>query len=99
MKYLIALAFALSFATPGDTQQRNCAERSTVIEKLVDGYGENRQSIGLGANNSVVETFANLDSGTWTITVTMPNGITCLLASGQGFELLDEELTPSGIEM
>jgi hypothetical protein len=37
-----------------------------------------------------IETFANLDSGTWTITVTAPSGVTCLVASGQGFERLYE---------
>ena len=64
------------------------------IEKLQDSYGETRQSLGLpfGANNSLVEVFASDETGTWTITVTMPNGKTCLVASGQAFEALDEQL-------
>ncbi|MGB0658681.1 MAG: hypothetical protein ACPGNV_00790 [Mangrovicoccus sp.] len=49
--------------------------------------------MGLGANNSVVEIFASDKTGTWTITVTMPNGTTCLIASGQAFEdLVGEKL-------
>lgn len=75
---------------------RNCAERARVIERLAEGYGETRQSIGLGANNSVIEVFASLETGTWTITVTAPSGITCLVASGQAFENLAEELRPAG---
>ena len=77
-------------------QSRNCAPRETVIERLADAYGESRQSIGLGANNAVVEVFASNDTGTWTITVTSPTGITCLVASGQSFETLAEALPPKG---
>ena len=69
-----------------------CAMRSHVIERLAGTYGETRQSIGLGANNQVVEVFASLETGTWTITVTNPNGLTCLIASGQAYETLEEQI-------
>ena len=71
---------------------RNCAPRSAVVDRLADGYGESRQSMGLGANNQVVEVFASQETGSWTITVTAPNGLTCLVASGQAFEELAEVL-------
>ncbi|MBM7066550.1 hypothetical protein [Actibacterium sp. 188UL27-1] len=74
---------------------RNCADRQKVVERLNDGYGETRQSIGLGANNAVVEVFASSETGTWTITVTMPTGMTCLVASGRSYETLEEELSPA----
>lgn len=77
-------------------QQRQCADRDKVIERLASGYGESRQSIGLGANNAVVEVYASPDTGTWTITVTTPGGQTCLVASGQAFEATTDELTPTG---
>ena len=65
-----------------------CAEREVVVDRLTSGYGETVRSMGLGANNGMVEIFASTETGTWTITVTMPNGTTCLLASGQAFENL-----------
>jgi hypothetical protein len=71
---------------------RNCAPRDTVVERLASKYGENRQSMGLGANNAVVEVFASSATGSWTITVTSPTGLTCLVASGQHFEELAEAL-------
>jgi len=76
-------------------QNRNCADRALVLERLATAYGESRQSIGLGADNSVIEVFASTETGTWTITVTLPSGQTCLVASGQAFEVLSEELTPA----
>ena len=76
--------------------RRNCAPRDVVLERLADGYGETRQSIGLGANDAVVEVFASDETGTWTITVTTASGVTCLVASGQSFETLAEALPPKG---
>ena len=77
-------------------QANNCAPREVVVDRLATGYGETRQSMGLGAQGAVVEVFASDDTGTWTITVTMPNGMTCLVASGQSFEALAEALPPKG---
>jgi len=74
----------------------NCALRDVVVERLATKYGESRQSIGLGANNAVVEVFASDTSGTWTITVTTASGLTCLIASGLAFETLAEALPAKG---
>jgi hypothetical protein len=91
----LALSFGLvlaaaAAATPAFSQSANCAAHAIVMERLADGYGESRQSVALGAGNALVETWANLDTGSWTITVTQPGGPTCLVASGQAFELLAE---------
>jgi len=45
----------------------------------------------LGEQGMVIETFASADTGTWTITVTTPNGLTCLVASGQSCEALPQD--------
>lgn len=86
----ILAALAVCIAMPA-WAQNPCGLRPKVIKRLAEGYGESRQSMGLGANNSLVEVFAS-EGGSWTITVTAPNGITCLLASGQAFEPLNEPL-------
>ena len=82
----------LMLASPAWSQNRNCEPREAVAERLADRYGETRQSVGLGANGAMVETWASAESGSWTITVTMPTGITCLVASGQNFERINEDL-------
>lgn len=88
----------LMFALPAvaQTVARNCGPRAAVVAHLAEKYSETRQSIGLAANNMVMEVFASLDSGSWTITVTSPEGLTCLVASGQGFEPVTEELPARG---
>lgn len=73
----------------------NCATRAQVVDVLTAKYGETRRSIGLAANNTVMELFAS-PTGSWTVTVTLPEGMTCLMASGQGFETIAEELPAKG---
>ncbi len=89
---LSALGFTASLmaAAPALAQGRNCAPREVVVERLASKYGESRQAIGIGQQGMVMETFASAESGSWTITVTMPTGMTCLMASGQSFEALAE---------
>ena len=80
---------AIAPAAQGQTLAQDtthCAPRDRVVERLAGTYGETRRSIGLGANNAVMELFASDASGSWTITVTLPNGLTCLVASGQAYE-------------
>ena len=93
----VASALYLALTTDVAAQTaRNCAPREAVVKRLAEGYGETRQSIGLGANNAVVEVFASTETGSWTITVTQPGGLTCLVASGQSFETVAENLPVKG---
>lgn len=59
------------------------------MDNLSTKYGEPRQSVGLGADNALVEIFASNATGSWTITVTKAGGPTCLVASGRAFEKTD----------
>lgn len=99
MKMMFAMSFgfaALIFATQNAFAAPNCAERSVVLNELSAKYRETRRAVGLAANNTMMEMFASADTGTWTLTVTMPNGTTCLVASGDGFETVTETLPVAG---
>lgn len=74
----------------------NCAPRQQVIDQLRDTYGETRQSVGLSSEETLVELYASQTSGSWTITVTLPTGITCLVASGLAFESMAGQTLPDG---
>ena len=97
---LAAFALAATVVLPTTTlaQGQNCSNRDAVVERLATKYGESRQSIGMAPKGRVVEVYASLETGTWTITVTMPNGVTCLVASGQAYEAVEEELQPAGVK-
>lgn len=90
-----ALFAGVLLAGPAAAQTQNCAAHGDVVERLAKGYGESRQSIALGANNTVVEVFASEATGTWTITVTTPGGPTCLVAAGQAYQAVNDPLPSS----
>ncbi len=94
---MLVTAVSLALPMAAAAQGQNCGNRELVVERLTSKYGESRQSIGMAPQGRVVEVFASHETGTWTITVTMPNGVTCLVASGQSFEDIDEPIEPAGI--
>lgn len=69
-----------------------CGARAEVMAVLSGKYRETRRGLGMAGPSGVVELFASAESGTWTVTVTLPDGRTCLMASGAGWEVLNEEL-------
>ena len=95
-RFLASLVVCISFGAPLAAQQ-NCAPREIVIQHLSENFGETRQSIGMAERGRVVEVFASDETGTWTITMTLPNGMSCLVAAGESFEHLVEDLAPAGV--
>ncbi|MBA4350914.1 MAG: hypothetical protein C0427_06665 [Rhodobacter sp.] len=72
-----------------------CASRDTITITLAERYGESRRVIGLAQNGVVMELYA-APSGSWTITITRPDGMTCLVAAGDNFQSLAGALPPPG---
>ena len=96
MKTIVA-AIILFSALPAQAQpNRNCAPRESVVERLANDYGETRQSVGL-ADGGMVEIFASA-TGSWSILVTTPDMMTCLVASGQSWEQVASVIEPQGDE-
>lgn len=98
-RFMSALtAFLTICVATAATAEPNCGPRAAVIAHLSENFGESRQSIGMGQEGRVVEVFASIETGSWTITVTLPNGTTCLVAAGRSFEVVAEAPIPSGTE-
>lgn len=74
-----------------------CGQRDQVVGQLRARFGEQVRSIGLAGQTRIVEVFASDATGSWTITVTSVDGITCLMASGHHFETMAP--TPPGERM
>ena len=71
---------------PGGGQQMLCGNRAEIVSQLGQKYGETRRSMGLTGRRGVVELFASAETGSWTILLTSPQGVTCLMAAGEAFE-------------
>jgi len=84
------LVWLLAWAAVGQAQTA-CAPRAVVTGKLTADFGETRQSLGLGGG-ALVELWANIATGSWTITVTDARGLTCVRAAGDSFQKISDEL-------
>jgi len=62
-----------------------CAERTNVVNTLDSQYKESPRAIGLVSHEAVLEIFVS-ETGTWTVVVTDPAGVSCVLAAGQSWE-------------
>jgi len=93
---LSALLIGLSaLSAPANAQQTICGERGDVASKLMERYKEAPTSMGLANSGSMVEIFSS-DDGTFTIVMTHPNGMSCLVAAGEGWEKVKRKVADVG---
>ena len=97
--FALSLVFAGLILVTQAAQAAQCAPRDQVVAGLATGFDEVRRGAGLTAapdgRTQVIEIFTSA-SGSWTIVVTRPDGQTCLVASGQAWEDITEELPAKG---
>jgi hypothetical protein len=81
---VVSLLIATLAATDVQAQQTGqvCDARKAILSEMKGSYSENPSAIGLASNGTVVEVLSSKD-GTWTIIMTSPNGMSCLLAAGK----------------
>ncbi len=92
-----AVALALLFAVGAPASAAPiCATHKKVVEQLANGFSEVPIAIALTSDGNVIEVFSGTDRETWTIVMTRPDGMSCLVAAGETWESLPE--LPSGPE-
>ena len=81
----VAFLVALMFAAPAMAQMA-CDKRTEVTDHLKRKYEEAPIALGVANNGGLVELLTTKEGGTWTLIITLPNGMTCLLAAGEDWE-------------
>ena len=61
-----------------------CKARDSLLTQLEQKYGEVPVAIGV-ADGALIELLTAKDGITWTIILTSPKGMSCLIASGDGW--------------
>ncbi len=83
---LLGVAFVALHAVPGSAQTI-CGERAKFIDMLGLKYAEKAVAMGLTSAGAVVEVLTS-PTGTWSILLTYPTGLTCMVAAGTRWETL-----------
>jgi hypothetical protein len=77
------VAALLCIPTAQAQQAPACVKRADLLKHLSEKYQEVPAAVGLGDNGSLLEVFATADGSTWTVAISMPNGVACMVATGQ----------------
>lgn len=65
-----------------------CTDRASALTHLSKKFSEEPVAIGLANNGGVVEVLTDTGGSTWSIIITMPNGLACIVAAGEHWEPL-----------
>jgi hypothetical protein len=83
-------AACLAQAATADAIERPaaCFKRSDLVVYLADQFKETPQVVAVTDAGMLLEVFASKRGATWTMAVTTPAGLTCLMATGQDWQSL-----------
>ena len=84
----LLLMLGASIGTTPAAAQTACMNRADVLEQLSSKYAETPISLGLAKSGDVVEILSSGDGATWTMVVTRPDGETCMIASGEAWQVI-----------
>ncbi len=74
--------FGVALLSRPAVAQSDSVPRERVVKQLDDRHAETLAAIGVASNGGVIEVFTTRDGSTWTLVMTMPNGMSRMVASG-----------------
>ena len=85
--YALALisAAVLSAAAPASARSI-CAPHDQMVELLNRQFSEQPAAIGISGNGQLLEVFTAGDGSTWTIVMTTPQGVSCVVSDGLNWD-------------
>ena len=93
--FALSLGLVGLLMAPGFAHAAQCAPHDKVSAELSTKFDEQPSSMGLAQDNTVMELYSSA-KGTWTLTATLPNGLTCLVTAGQNFETVTQTQAAKG---
>ncbi len=79
--FLLAGLLGATAMTDAASAQTVCGPHDIVAATLSQRHAEHPTAMGLSHGGAMVEIFA-APQGTWSIVMTQPNGVSCLIATG-----------------
>lgn len=84
----LAGGVGVTAGAPAQAGENVCAARAKVIAHLSRDYREVPVALGHANNGGLIEVLRARDGATFTIVITMPDGIACMIAAGSDWREL-----------
>ena len=91
----LAAGIALATLSAPSQAQAPCDQRAKIVNILLQQFDETQVGSGLTPNGQMLELFASAARGSWTILLSLPTGKSCLIATGEDWQVpSDRARTP-----
>lgn len=93
--FLWFLVAFLAISTPALAAPQ-CGPTANVLNVLGKKYKERPRAMGLVKDDAMMQIFV-AESGTWSVVMTVPSGLSCIIAAGDHYDTvpIDSNDTPS----
>jgi hypothetical protein len=82
----LALICSSTVGQPAEAAPQLCGDHDQILKRLEQAHEETRQALGLSGEGGVVEILVS-PRGDWTMLVTYPRRPTCVVATGEAWEM------------
>ena len=72
---------------PAEAAPKLCGDRHQILERLERAHEETPQALGLSGDGGVIEVLVSPEGG-WTMLITYPRRPTCVVATGEAWQML-----------
>jgi hypothetical protein len=63
-----------------------CGPRKEIMKQLSQSFSEAPTAIGVTSTGELLQVLASADKSTWTIVVSRPDGLSCIVAAGADWQ-------------
>ena len=96
LRWIAGSLLALIIASPAAAQVACTPDRGKIIEQLSGRYQEETVAMGLTESGAVLEVLAST-VGSWTILITRPDGVSCVVTSGEAWDTVPLPVKGEGV--
>jgi len=89
-KVLVLLAALILFGASASAQVP-CTQRAEIVTQLAGKYKEVPVAIGVNSKGHLVEVLSSEHGRTWTIIVTSPAGMSCVVSVGEDWSTRQQD--------
>ena len=83
----LALLCGSVVGKPAEAAPKLCGDRHQILERLEQAHEEKPQALGLSGDGGVIEVLVSPEGG-WTMLITYPRRPTCVVATGEAWQML-----------